>query len=370
MDNSRFLGTVLRLAVGTLLLAVLLHTFVISGLVTPVQVAGSSMAPTLRGAHVVVTCAECGERLEVGAEFAATSPRVDCTHCGRSSTLPTGLVFRSADRLVIDRTAFARREPRRGEVVVAHSPEDGSQLCVKRVVGLPGETIEIYQGDVWIDGRPWAKPLELQRALRQRVALTGEMITDDFAYNAGLSRVLLPVRDFMVSSELRAPRSGVLLLELRDGWEEVQTAIDVSTGKVSVRANGQLLASAQLSERSQRRLAGGIVLLELSSFDRQLLLAIDSRGELKCPLDAAVPPPVGIERPFHSGGGVQTWDLKLYRDIYYTRQAVNRPLGPERVTLGPDEYYLLGDNSAISIDSRSWGGVPRRLLVGRVLGVR
>jgi signal peptidase I len=55
-------------------------------------------------------------------------------------------------RLLVDRSAFLWRPPRRYEAVVLHSPEDPEMLCVKRVVGLPGETVEIAEGDVYIDG--------------------------------------------------------------------------------------------------------------------------------------------------------------------------------------------------------------------------
>ena len=44
-------------------------------------------------------------------------------------------------------------EPQRGDIVTCHYPGQGEKLFVKRVVGLPGETLQIESGRVYIDGQ-------------------------------------------------------------------------------------------------------------------------------------------------------------------------------------------------------------------------
>ena len=56
------------------------------------------------------------------------------------------------DRVLVDRSALLVALARRWEVVVFHSPEEPAAMCVKRVVGLPGESVQIPRGDVFING--------------------------------------------------------------------------------------------------------------------------------------------------------------------------------------------------------------------------
>jgi signal peptidase I len=54
------------------------------------------------------------------------------------------------DYLIIDELSYNFRDPKRGEVIVFKFPEDTSKFFIKRVVGLPGETIEIRDNKVFI----------------------------------------------------------------------------------------------------------------------------------------------------------------------------------------------------------------------------
>lgn len=58
----------------------------------------------------------------------------------------------------LEDTLLAKKRVGRGHVVVFKYPEDPSRDFIKRVVGLPGETIEIRDKTVLVDGRPLAEP--------------------------------------------------------------------------------------------------------------------------------------------------------------------------------------------------------------------
>lgn len=61
------------------------------------------------------------------------------------------------DRVIVEKITYRFRSPERGDVVVVRV-KDRSQPLIKRIVGLPGETIAIHDGRVYIDGRPLDEP--------------------------------------------------------------------------------------------------------------------------------------------------------------------------------------------------------------------
>ena len=63
--------------------------------------------------------------------------------------------FHSGDYLIVDEISYRFWEPQRGDVVVFKYPKNPSQRYIKRIIGLPGETIEIKGGQIFIlkDGK-------------------------------------------------------------------------------------------------------------------------------------------------------------------------------------------------------------------------
>jgi signal peptidase I len=119
----------------------------------------NAMAPTLLGDHWRGTCPECGR-----PSFASPLPPgtyrpsigrqpmiCENFHLSRGTVAPRVL---AGDRFLVAKYL----KPRRWDLVVFRSPRDPSTLNVKRLVGLPGEKIQIKDDAVWADGKKLTPP--------------------------------------------------------------------------------------------------------------------------------------------------------------------------------------------------------------------
>jgi signal peptidase I len=64
--------------------------------------------------------------------------------------------FESGDYLIVDEISYRFSEPQRGDIIVFKYPKDTTQRFIKRVIGLPGETVVIRNGEVsltTVDGK-------------------------------------------------------------------------------------------------------------------------------------------------------------------------------------------------------------------------
>ena len=117
-------------------LLALVALVVLQGTVRNFQVEGSSMSPTLEGGQYLIVDQVSYFQLDV-ERLSRTIPFWDA-----SDSSPQ----------------FAFDPPTRGEIIVFQFPQDPDKDFVKRVVGLPGETVEVRSGTVYINGDALQEP--------------------------------------------------------------------------------------------------------------------------------------------------------------------------------------------------------------------
>jgi signal peptidase I len=485
-----------------------------------------SMAPTLMGRHKDLVCVDCGADFRLGcsaeedddaqrrrAELAAVDgaggdpvraaalrraladklvPRARCPNCGGIAELTQGAggqrAYRreypsfSGDRILVDKFAYDFREPARWDVVVFKYPEEAKTNYIKRLVGLPGETLTIAAGDIWTSrsGEPeriarkpadtlvaMLEPVHDSRHVAPRLVAAGwptawrdwggaaaacRWTTDDegrsfaAACAAGGSATLrwrnvVPtpdvgrdveagrpvadraeprlvgdfqpynpesigphwVGDLAVEFDLESRSAGGRIeIDLVEAGAVHRCTIDLADGGVT-------LAPAHAAGPPARGRSGvrgrGSWRLLFANVDDELSLFVDGR-RIACdgatswqrsladalaaaPVLAGGEPgdaspgdlsPVGVTA---TAADVRVSALRVLRDVYYIATGSAAAMAgrePEEESLSfplsAGQYFMLGDNSSASKDSRAWGTptrplhhVDRHLIVGRALAI-
>ena len=76
-----------------------------------------------------------------------------------SSMLPT---IEEGEYIMVSKAAYFFGEPQRGDIIVFDSPKDPKSDLIKRIIALPGDTVEIRDDKVIINGTPLAEPYTLE----------------------------------------------------------------------------------------------------------------------------------------------------------------------------------------------------------------
>lgn len=72
-----------------------------------------------------------------------------------NAQVPTGSMEETimpGSRIIINRLAYASHNPHRGDIISFYYPDDGKTVYLKRIIGLPGESVEGKEGKVYVDG--------------------------------------------------------------------------------------------------------------------------------------------------------------------------------------------------------------------------
>jgi signal peptidase I len=84
--------------------------------------------------------------------------------------------------------AYLIHSPRRGDIVVFEYPRDTSRDFIKRVIGLPGETVEVRNGQVLINGVPLNEPYLPESARPQMGSMAPVRVPSDAVFVMGDNR--------------------------------------------------------------------------------------------------------------------------------------------------------------------------------------
>jgi len=432
-----------------------IEVFILAGLasllvrcfvVEPFQIPTGSMAPTIMGNHRVIKCANCGYAIDVGKVASISSPPSigRCPICGyvtelRAEDATWGDRFLDrimlgsnvwGDRIVVNKFAYDFREPKRWEVFVFIEPEDSNNSpdkknFIKRLIGLPGERLNIRNGDIYVNGELARKPVRVQRHLWQLIYDSQRVFKDERSFWSKSPDNWREMEDFLElpSPVGQSPARAVFNKNggikdfcayssggsSRRGWfavPDVRFAADLEPlsdkGQFRIRfecghktielelafgkAPGSTLTIVRHSGTTyeQRQVMpidvpvfekGRTRRIDLWHADHTVRFFVDKQEVLvheesdTSLADAPRTPPKksGIVLEL-TNAAARLADIQVYRDIYYISRANRVYLSPTGEIVVPEDcFFAMGDNSPFSNDSRAWGPVPRNNIVGHAL---
>ena len=469
-DRAAEIADTFEWLITAFILAFVFRAFVMEAFRIPT----GSMADTLKGAHFRLRCLQCGHRYEHGfvpGEYTDRSgrrlredtvpaagvipPRTCCPSCGNCPSTSDKILVANGDRILVLKCIYQFFEPERWDVIVFKNPNEPHVNYIKRLIALPGEKLEIIDGDVYIDGRISRKPSKVQSELWMTVynndylpvdpnkptfnsALGrpkpwrrpfknkpgSKWVTTDnrsptlFRLDSPLDQINTIAYDSSVGNNFRTtyaynkvdyyrymPICSDLMVRFYSNGAEVSGRIGASlskyeTGyKASVDPTGQMVIAkvsegvetVLISEQIEPLTPDKWTLVKFANVDHQLIFEFGKKKityDLGLGSDAAGPRRVDIEPQVEifGSGKLTLSHVAIFRDIHYTagrggeggRAADGQPF-----PLEDDEFFVLGDNSPNSQDSRWWntpgranngifyraGVVPRDYLVGKALFV-
>lgn len=278
------------------------------------------------------------------------------------------------DKLIVERGAYLTRDPQRWDIAVFHYPLYRPLNFVKRVVGLPGETVEIRDGDIWVDGAVATKPELVQESLwhevfpgrelsrkKRKLANAWSLSEDDgwrregdhgvrlsrkagstgFARYRSRGRV---VPDRRLSFLARPTPGAVVHATIRSRGVLTTLSIRASGGDDET---GGVLRIQSRDEVDLASVPAGDWRVSLAVVDGQAIATLNGRelARLEAPLSD------GRQNAVTFGGGdgeITFGAVKLEEDVYFRRQGRTKWEVPE------GSFVALGDNSEQSRDSRHW----------------
>lgn len=381
---------------------------------------GGSMAPSFLGEHFRIECVDCLYTFSVDANDIPASAHAICPNCGASENAYPSAKPNSSTAIKLDLAnhTFDRWD------VLAFRFSDSNLNGIKRLVGLPGEQVEIRNGDVWVDGTLAKRSFKMKKEMRVlcydsqftpsagperlldangRAPIKREgpfedfgkndegtwlafqpvncflgatnrrpvpFILDSYGFNQAVTRGRLnKTQQLMVEADIQIRDEDVFAVFVRFEDDLIGFRIDWHRGEVSITQGQHVLERANFAlPETETTLLASTVDGEFQLFVDGKLICQASQSERAKHVDRILLPD-GMSRDlpvyFHAVGRSDRFSfqgLRIYRDVYYTDRA--------RVDflLSDDEYLVLGDNSPVSVDSRVWSSpfLTSEQIIGKV----
>ncbi len=313
---------------------------------------------------------------------------------------------RCGDRILVNKIIYQYQELQRWDVIVFQYPLNQSISFIKRLVGLPGENLSIKNGNIYINEKILRKPPSIQKLLQYSIFdlsknayeeywITQEknwnysnkelkLVTEDLSfltYSKSIVNEFQPFQDdyfynrknparivggshrvgeIELDFSVLPKKNGTVVSQLRSGnfrWM-LELSCDPKQSSHIFQYLGEstepsldivspiFLSSLQISH------------IRFQNFDEMLEVFVNQEKIFE--LDYALPLKessnityeVSIKLGGKSGEFVFS-NIRLYRDIYYSAQRYLWS-GVENWQIPSGCYFVLGDNSSDSVDSREW----------------
>ncbi len=294
---------------------------------------------------------------------------------------------------------------------------NGAAIQVKRLAGLPGESLAIIQGDLWVNGRVLRKnwPQFCSQAILvhdDRFRLAGQSRwrpvrslsrwrwvndswrgaaaaggaaddwlafrpcapalaagqepaiawTDIYAENQNISRTWRRVSDVAIAARTEMSADAIVELQLTTAREALTWRLDCGADTATAILDGRPLVALRAAGGARRAVSS----LVWGVWDRQAMLVLNHQLAWSAELpESAAPVPTHDSQAAVQiiKGAAALMDLRCLRDIYYLPKTPGRPW---TLSLNHAEVALLGDNQPYAIDARHYGAAPLAVLLGKV----